>query len=213
MSDSSVLTAESREKVGTRPSRALRSEGRIPANLQADAKNGHLDFSINENEFLAARRRHVHLYDIELTGEKHSAVIRELVWDTFGDKIIHVEFRRVTRGVEIESEVELVAVGQAAGVVNLIVSHLTINSIPSKIPDKLEISVAGLEEGSTLKALDIELPDGVSLASDGDVDVVTVFESRVAKIDEAAEEAAEGEGEGEGEGGDTDSTPEDEAGE
>lgn len=196
MSDSSVLTAESREKVGTRPSRALRSEGRIPANLQADAENGHLDFSINENEFLAARRHHVHLYDIELTGEKHSAVIRELVWDTFGDKILHVEFRRVTRGVEIESEIELVAIGQAAGVVNLIVSHLTINSIPSKIPDKLEISVAGLEEGSTLKASDIELPEGVSLAGDSDVDVVTVFESRVAKVEEEA--AAEGEGEGEG---------------
>lgn len=197
MSDSSVLTAESREKVGTRPSRALRSEGRIPANLQADADNAHVDFSINENEFLASRRRHVHLYDIELAGGKHSAVVRELQWDTFGDKIIHVEFRRVTRGVELESEVELQAVGQAAGVVNLIVGQLTIKSIPSKIPDKLEISVAGLEEGSTLKASDVEMPDGVTLVTDGDVDVVTVFGSRASRLEEEAEAAAEGEGEGE----------------
>jgi len=195
MSDSSVLTAESREKVGTRPSRALRSEGRIPANLQADADNAHVDFSINENEFLASRRRHVHLYDIELAGGKHSAVVRELQWDTFGDKIIHVEFRRVTRGVELESEVELQAVGQAAGVVNLIVGQLTIKSIPSKIPDKLEISVAGLEEGSTLKASEVEMPDGVTLVTDGDVDVVTVFGSRASRLEEEAE--AEGEGEGE----------------
>lgn len=197
MSDSSVLTAESREKVGTRPSRALRSEGRIPANLQADADNAHVDFSINENEFLASRRRHVHLYDIELAGGKHSAVVRELQWDTFGDKIIHVEFRRVTRGVELESEVELQAVGQAAGVVNLIVGQLTIKSIPSKIPDKLEISVAGLEEGSTLKASEVEMPDGVTLVTDADVDVVTVFGSRASKLEEEAEASAEGEGEGE----------------
>ena len=197
MSDSSVLTAESREKVGTRPSRALRSEGRIPANLQADADNAHVDFSINENEFLAARRRHVHLYDIELTGDKHSAVVRELQWDTFGDKIIHVEFRRVTRGVEIESDVELQAVGQAAGVVNLIVSQLTIKSIPSKIPDRLEISVAGLEEGSTLKASEVEMPDGVTLVTDADVDVVTVFGSRASKLEEEEEASAEGEAEGE----------------
>lgn len=197
MSDSSVLTAESREKVGTRPSRALRSEGRIPANLQADADNAHVDFSINENEFLASRRRHVHLYDIELAGGKHSAVVRELQWDTFGDKIIHVEFRRVTRGVELESEVELQAVGQAAGVVNLIVGQLTIKSIPSKIPDKLEISVAGLEEGSTLKASEVEMPDGVTLVTDGDVDVVTVFGSRASRLEEEAEAEAEGEGEGE----------------
>ena len=197
MSDSSVLTAESREKVGTRPSRALRSEGRIPANLQADADNAHVDFSINENEFLASRRRHVHLYDIELAGGKHSAVVRELQWDTFGDKIIHVEFRRVTRGVELKSEVELQAVGQAAGVVNLIVGQLTIKSIPSKIPDKLEISVAGLEEGSTLKASEVEMPDGVTLVTDADVDVVTVFGSRASKLEEEAEASAEGEGEGE----------------
>ena len=197
MSDSSVLTAESREKVGTRPSRALRSEGRIPANLQADADNAHVDFSINENEFLASRRRHVHLYDIELAGGKHSAVVRELQWDTFGDKIIHVEFRRVTRGVELETEVELQAVGQAAGVVNLIVGQLTIKSIPSKIPDKLEISVAGLEEGSTLKASEVEMPDGVTLVTDADVDVVTVFGSRASKLEEEAEASAEGEGEGE----------------
>ena len=197
MSDSSVLTAESREKVGTRPSRALRSEGRIPANLQADADNAHVDFSINENEFLASRRRHVHLYDIELAGGKHSAVVRELQWDTFGDKIIHVEFRRVTRGVELESEVELQAVGQAASVVNLIVGQLTIKSIPSKIPDKLEISVAGLEEGSTLKASEVEMPDGVTLVTDGDVDVVTVFGSRASRLEEEAEAEAEGEGEGE----------------
>jgi large subunit ribosomal protein L25 len=103
----------------------------------------------------------------------------------------------VTRGVEIESDVELQAAGQAAGVVNLIVSQLTIKSIPSKIPDRLEISVAGLEEGSTLKASEVEMPDGVTLVTDADVDVVTVFGSRASKLEEEAEASAEGEAEGE----------------
>jgi len=194
MSDSSVLTAESREKVGTRSSRALRSEGRIPATLQADEGNAHVDFSINEREFLASRRHHVHLYDIELAGDKHTAVVRALQRDTFGDSIIHIEFRRVTRGVEIESEVEIQTVGQADGVVNLLVSHLTVSSLPSMIPDKLEITVTGLEEGSILKASEIVLPEGVTLVGDVDADIATVFGTRVALVEEEAEEEVEGEG-------------------
>jgi large subunit ribosomal protein L25 len=174
MSDSSILSAERREKVGTRASRAIRGAGRIPANLQSDGDSGHLDISIDEREFLASRRRHIHLYDIDVDGDVSSAIVRELQWDTFGDKIIHVEFRRVQRGVEIESEVALTTTGHADGVVNLLVSLITIRSIPSKIPDGLKIKVDALEEGTHLTADAIEMPEGVSLAIDPETEVVTI---------------------------------------
>jgi len=174
MSDSSVLTAERREKVGTRASRVVRNAGRIPASLQADSDSAHVDISIDEREFLASRRRHVHLYDIDVEGNLSSAIVRELQWDAFGDNIIHIEFRRVQRGVEIESEVVLTTVGQAGGVVNLLVSQITIRSIPSMIPNGLEIDVKGLEEGVHLTAAQIEMPEGVSLGIDPETEVVTI---------------------------------------
>ena len=190
MSDSSVLTAERREKVGTRASREVRSAGRIPASLQADGDSPHVDISIDEREFLAFRRRHVQLYDISVDGELSSAIVRELQWDAFGDNIIHVEFRRVQRGVEIESIVSLSTTGQAGGVVNLLLSQITIKSIPSMIPDNLEINVGGLEEGTHLTADQIELPEGVSLAVDGDTEVVTI--SGMSDEPEAPAEGEEG---------------------
>ena len=174
MSDSSVLTAERRDKVGTRASRVVRNAGRIPANLQADSKSAHVDISIDERDFLASRRKHVHLYDIDVDGDVSLAIVRELQWDTFGDNIIHIEFRRVERGVEIESEVALTTVGQAEGVVNLLVSQITIRSIPSMIPNGLEIDVKGLEEGVHLTAAQIEMPEGVSLGIDPETEVVTI---------------------------------------
>jgi len=198
MSDSSVLSAQSREKVGTTTARTLRNEGRIPATLQADSDNPHVDISIDEHEFLASRRKHVHLYDIDVAGDVSSAIVRELQWDTFGDNIIHVEFRRVTRGVEIESEVELRAVGQADGIVNLLVSHVMIKSIPSMIPNALEIDVKGKEEGTHLSAADITMPEGVSLAIDLETEVITIsglkeeVEEPVATEDGIEPEAGEG---------------------
>ena len=192
MSDSSILTAERREKVGTRASREVRSAGRIPASLQADGNSPHVDISIDEREFLAFRRQHVNLYDIDVDGDLSSAIVRELQWDAFGDNIIHVEFRRVQRGVEIESVVALSTAGQANGVVNLLVSQIAIRSIPSKIPDGLVISVKGLEEGTHLTAAEIEMPEGVSLAIDGETEVVTISGMKE-EVEEPTEAAVEGE--------------------
>ena len=192
MSDSSILTAERREKVGTRASREVRSAGRIPASLQADGNSPHVDISIDEREFLAFRRQHVNLYDIDVDGDLSSAIVRELQWDAFGDNIIHVEFRRVQRGVEIESVVALSTAGQANGVVNLLVSQIAIRSIPSKIPDGLVISVKGLEEGTHLTAAEIEMPEGVSLAIDGETEVVTISGMKD-ELEEPTDAAVEGE--------------------
>ena len=214
MSDSSVLAAERREIVGTRAAREVRNAGRIPASLQADAESPHVDISIDEREFLASRRQHVHLYDIDVDGELSAAIVRELQWDAFGDNIVHIEFRRVQRGVEIESVVELRTVGQAGGVVNLLVSQITIRSIPSKIPHGLEISVKGAEEGTHMTAGQIELPEGVSLAIDLETEVVTISTLKE-EIEEPVEAAIEGEEgvepdvEGEGEAPATEDEPSD----
>ena len=188
MAQSQVLKAQKRTKLGSRASRALRAEGSLPANIQGDGD--HIDISIDERDFLASRRAHVHLYDIEVDGASETAVVRELEWDTFGDRILHVEFKKVTRGVETESEVALAFIGNPkGGVVNHLVDALTIRCIPSLIPDNLEVSVAGLEPGSHVKASDIKLPEGISLVDADDLDVATI-------VGGGGEEAAEG-GEGE----------------
>ena len=189
MAQSQILKAQKREKLGSRASRSLRASGNIPANIQGDVD--HIDISIDERDFLASRRAHVHLYDIEVDGKTETAVVRELQWDTFGDNILHVEFKAVTRGVETESEVALAFVGvPKGGVVNHLVDALTIRCIPSLIPDNLEVSIDGLEPGAHVKATDIKLPEGISLADDPDVDVATIVGGG------GEEESAEDEGEG-----------------
>ena len=173
MAQSAVLKAQKRTKLGTRTARALRAQGQIPANIQGDGD--HVDVSIDEREFLASRRAQVHLYDIDVEGTEETAVVRELQWDTFGDNIIHIEFRKVVRGVELESEVSLNFTGHPkSGVVNHLVETVQILCIPSLIPDNLEVKVEGLEEGSHIKASDIILPEGIKLAGDLDQDVATI---------------------------------------
>lgn len=175
MSSSAKLTCSVRDAVGSRSARKLRAQGRMCATLQASADGEHMNIHMDAAEFASSRRAHAHLYDLDVDGTLHAAVIRELQWDSMGDVINNVEFKRVVRGVATESEVELTFVGNvAAGVLTHNVTHITISCIPSIIPDAIEVSVAGLEEGAHVKASDLVLPDGVALAVDSDLEIAVV---------------------------------------
>ncbi len=197
MAQSQILKAQKRETLGSRASRKLRANGSLPANIQGE--ESHIDISIDEREFLAARRAHVHLYDLDVEGSTETAVVRELQWDTFGDHILHVEFKTVVRGVATESEVALAFVGTPkGGVVNHLVDHLTILCIPSLIPDNLEVSIDGLAPGSHVKASDIKLPEGITLSGDPTQDVAMIVggggEDEAPEDPDAVEPLAPGDG-------------------
>ena len=180
MSSSESLKCGLRDKVGSRDARKLRSQGRIPASIQAEGKSAHLNIHLSAEEFHSSRRRHVHLYDLDVDGEEHTAVVRELQWDVMGDYLNHIEFRPVQRGVAIESQVTLVFHGQVKdAVLSQNVTEITISCIPSLIPDNLEVEVDGLEAGVHLHASDIILPEGITLAVDPDFEIAVVGQLKI----------------------------------
>ena len=192
---SDTLKAKKREKVGTRSAKKLRLEGRIPANLQGENQD-HVDFSIDMHEFMASRRHHVHLYDLDIDGNVESAVVRELQYDAFGDNIIHVEFKRVVRGQKTDAEVPVEFVGHPkSGVINHVLTTIHISCLPSQIPDAVEVRVDELGEGDSIHASDIQLPEGMDLITPGEELVATISGASV-EAPEPSEDDEEGLGDG-----------------
>jgi large subunit ribosomal protein L25 len=191
MSKSETLKGELRAKVGSRHARKLRAEGRIPASLQTDGKNPHVDFHIEEHHFLATRRRHTHLYEIEVGGAVETALVRELQWDALGDHIAHIEFKRVQRDAKTDVDVELEFVGHPkGGMLNHLVTHVTVRCVPALIPDSIEVPVGGLEAHGAVYARELVLPKDVELVTPPDQKIAVVV---VAKIEvEAVAAPAEG---------------------
>jgi len=211
MAQSATLKAEVRGRVGSRDARKLRGAGRLPCNLQGlgEGDSPYVNLHLDRHEFMNSRRAHVHLYDLELEGELHPAVVRELQWDDLGEQLLHVEFKRVIRGMVTEAEVELEIAGMPKnGVVNLLVQHVTVSTLPANIPDSIIVKVGELEEGDHVKASDLELPEGVTLVEPPGLEVLVISGQRVvlepapgaAEVGEAAPEAAEGAEGGEEEG-------------
>ena len=190
-----TLKAAARERLGSRHSRRLRAEGRLPISVQGEGKPN-TDLSIDTAEFEAARRHHENLFDLAVEGGgEETAIVREIQYDLLGEAIVHVEFQRVTRGVETEKEVDLAFTGQfRGGILTPVHSTITIKAIPSKLPDVLEVQMDHLEVEHMLLAREVPLPEGVSLACDPELQMAVVASA------EGADEPTDGEAEdGDGE--------------
>lgn len=163
------LKTEIRESVGTRSARKLRAEGRIPASLQTTSDAGHINLSIDSAEFMTARRSHEHVFELLLSGKAEAALVNELHWDTFGEYIQHIEFRRVDLTKKTRVEIPLEFVGHPKGVLNHLVTRIAVMTLPTTIPDLIECSVADLEIGATVLAKQLHMPAGCELAAEPDL--------------------------------------------
>lgn len=192
MAQSLNIKTEPRTALGSRAARALRSAGRIPANLQADGTKPHLDFHIDQAEFMASRRHHIHLYDLDFGKGIESAVVRELQWDPFGEALLHVEFRRVQRDVETTSHVALEFVGTPKkGLLNHLLTEIAILSLPHLIPDSIEVRVSELVEGQHIRASDLILPQGVKLGIPPETEIAIISGQRDVDLEARPLEATE----------------------
>jgi len=191
---SEILKAGIRTSLGTRPARSLRAEGRIPASLGADDKHPHSDIHIEAHNFMATRRRHTHLYEIEVEGMTglQMAVVRELQWDTFGESIVHIDFKRVQRDVKTDSDVELEFIGHPkGGILNHLVTHVKVRCVPLLIPDMIEVPVAHLELGGSVYLRELAAPEGVEILGQPDQKIAVVVMAAKPEAVAAATEAVD----------------------
>lgn len=176
-------------KPGTRQAKKLRLQGKIPVSIQGEGKP-HADLAIDEAIFMAARRHHEHLFDVEVEGGDNELVlVRELQWDTTVERILHVEFRRVVRGQKTEVEVTLHFEGvPKGGVTNQMESSIMLLALPSEIPDGIVVKMGEFEPGHTVHAGDLTLPEGVELATDPDLQLASVTAPRGEEEEETDED-------------------------
>ena len=137
--------------------------------------------------------------------------------------VVHVDFLRVSRDVEIEVEVPIVLEGHAEkveredGTVAHLLFSLSVYAKPGAIPNELTVDVAEMELHDSIRVGDLSLPSGVRTEVDEDEVIVSAQISRetievaeeeefIEALDELAEAAAEaGEGGGDADAGGDDS--------
>lgn len=198
MGDKVELKVEERSIIGKKV-KNLRREGFVPAVLY-----GH-DFparvvmapEVTMIKAVSQAGKH-HPVEIELDSAKRLAMIKTTDVDPVKHKLRHVAFQVVKQNEEVETEIPVVVSGagetpaEKAGLVVLTtIEAVEVKALPGNLPDQLEVPGEKLAEiGSHVTVGDIKVPKGVTLLSDFEQVVATVYEPSALQ---AANEAVGGE--------------------
>jgi large subunit ribosomal protein L25 len=189
---------------GSATSGRLRKQGRIPAIVYG---TGHepISVSVDAREFRAALSGDAGLnalLDLQLDGESHTALARELQRHPVKGTVQHIDFQIVDRNqaitvdVPVEMTGDAVKVHQQGGEVILDIASLNVNATPATIPQLIEIDISELELGQVIRLSDISLPSGVTCDLDPETVMVTGLAPRVADEPETSEGGEGGAAEG-----------------
>ena len=193
--------ADVRLAVALRPDRGsarsgrLRKTGQIPAVVYG---TGHepIPVSVDARELrnaLSGEAGLNALLELQMDGETHSAMARELQRHPVKGTLQHVDFQivRLDQVMTVDVPVELTGeandVTSQGGEVLQDLVTLTVHATPRSIPSVLEVDISSLEIGHVIRLHDIQLPEGVTCDLDPETVVATGLAPRTADEPETVE--------------------------
>jgi large subunit ribosomal protein L25 len=199
MGTEAKLNAELRTETGKGVARKLRQAGKLPAVLYGAGKDAQpltLDGHDTHLLFQAIAVENT-IIQLQLDGEGAPVptLVREVQAHPFRPEILHVDFLRVEKGVEVELTVPFVLVGnpkgvrEDGGVLDQLVHELPVRCIPSAIPENLSLDVSEMVIGDSKQLDSLDVPEGVTVTLDTNITLCAVHAPRVAEDAEISDEA------------------------
>jgi large subunit ribosomal protein L25 len=206
-----TIKTKNRTEYGRTASKHMRQGGTIPAVIYGES--GSRNLAVDAHDFAMAYRKFagsVALIELkfEENDEAHYAIIQELQRNSRTDAFLHIDFKEIVRGKDMEADIPVHTRGTADGVRNYggvleVGAHtLRVRCRPRHLPEFIDIDVTKLGIGKVIHLSEIEAPEGVTFLDDPELVVVGCVgassgasaedEEGAAEDEEGAEEAAEG---------------------
>lgn len=185
------ISGSPRANVGKTDATALRNSKRVPCVLYGGKEQVH--FSVLEADFKdLIYTPHVNTVDLDIEGKKFKAILQEAQFHTVKDHLLHVDFLEIINGKPVTMSIPVKTTGTSPGVrnggkLNRKLKTLRVKGLVEKMPDTIDISIAGLEIGDAVRVGDLKI-DGLTFLNAENVTVVGVQVTRV--VAEEAKAAA-----------------------
>lgn len=197
MSNQNKLAAKVRDNFGKGAARKLRAAGQTPAVVYGHGSDP-VHISVETHPLSLIVRQANALIALDIEGKEELALVKDVQRDPVRQIIEHVDLLLVKKGEKVEVEVPVHVTGEPfSGTIAMQeLNVLRLSADATKIPENVEVSVEGLEEGAQVLAGAVELPKGSELLDEADQLVVHIVVPRAAASDDdAAAEGAAAEGE------------------
>nr|WP_225750814.1 50S ribosomal protein L25/general stress protein Ctc [Pseudoclavibacter sp. Marseille-Q3772] len=193
------LTATVRTQFGKGAARKIRANDLIPAVLYGHGSDPqHLTLPGHETMLLLRKSNALLTLDIE--GTEQLALVKDVQRDPVLQIIEHVDMLIVKRGERVEVDVPVHVIGEPfpGTIVVQDAMSILVSAEATNIPESIEVNVEGLEEGASIAATEVALPEGTKLV-DEETEIIILsiqvpreeIEEDEAEGEEAAEDAAE----------------------
>ncbi|MGN6753544.1 MAG: 50S ribosomal protein L25/general stress protein Ctc [Intrasporangium sp.] len=188
------LTAERRTEFGKGAARKLRRAHQIPAVIYGHGTEP-VHVALPGHATMLALKTANALLSVELEGKSTLVLAKDVQRDPIKPVIEHIDLVVVRRGEKVNVEVPVHVEGEAAPetLVTLDLQVLELAVEATHIPERVVVSVEGLQAGTQILAGSVELPEGAALVTDPEALVVNVTAQVSAEALE--EELAEAEAE------------------
>ena len=176
----------------------LRREGYVTGNVFGREIEGSIPVQMTQKEaekFLKANGKGSQIM-LDIDGESHNVLIKEVDYNPLKSRVDEMDFQALVKDEVVHSVAEIVLVNHdklASGVLQQQLEEVSYKALPSALVDKVEIDVAELHIGDTIKVKDLSLAQDkdVHLVTDPETTVVTVTESHIAIADDEDSEETE----------------------
>ena len=198
------IAGQKRESLGKKASKTLRKEGLVPCVLYGESKdeNGKPVALSFASPFSELRKLiytpHIYVVKLNIDGEAHTAIMKEIQFHPVTDAPLHVDFYEVNDQKPITIGIPVKLNGLAQGVrdggrMNLSIRKIAVTAPYQQIPEHLDIDVTALKLGKSIKVGELSF-EGLEIATGKDVVVCSVKMTRqaaAAAADASADDAAD----------------------
>jgi len=178
------LKAAPRTQVRRKGSKALRSTGRIPANIYGKSiapQNLEID-SEAFIDLINSAHSEIVLVDLEVSGDSNArlALVQDVQHHPLSGEVLHVDFHEVKSDEMITIRIPVEATGEAEGVksgggtLEHVLQKLRVTALPKDLPEQILVDVSALAVGQAIQIGQIPAPAGVTILGDKHLRVFSV---------------------------------------
>ncbi|MFO7699853.1 MAG: 50S ribosomal protein L25 [Acidimicrobiia bacterium] len=190
-----TLHATKRVTSGSRPSKRLRRDGRVPGVVYGSTIEPQ-PVHVSARDLYAVLHTDAGLnaiIELDVEGSTVLTVAREVQRHPARGEIEHLDFIEVRMDTEIDAEVGIdylgipIGVRDEGGMIETIENSITISALPNAIPSSIEVDIEHLAMGDTLKVSDLPVIDGVTYAADEDAPLLIITAPAALLVEAAAD--------------------------
>jgi large subunit ribosomal protein L25 len=193
----STLKVAPRAEFGSRTTRRLRGKGLVPGVVYSGGTEA-TAFQASEREVRAVISEGAALFDLEIDGSKAvPVVVKDQQLHPVRGSLQHIDLMEVKLDEAIEAEVAIELEGadtapgvKGGGVLEHVTREITVEALPTDIPDRIVADVSAMEINDTLQLSSVPVPDEVKLVAE-DLEEVTIATLSPPRVEEEPEPEVE----------------------